>query len=203
MVPMRLGCCCAAMVIEVAATAAALVPPPAGPSSLVPCTAVAAAWLASAASDDRSAPPDAPRRAADAILPNMMAESRVESFPVNYAVSDRSRGYLGTAAKGKMMKQANDWAQQSSKSNRKMMMKQAANDWASQIAQTSLPVKSALYHSPIRRGGWTTPTGFHLIWLVAAPISVGLHLGTGGHHIALGIPRLVCTAALDRSSTYF
>ena len=76
MVPMRLGCCCAAVVTE-AAAAAALVPPAeaAGPSSLVPC----AAWVASASfvavSDDKSAPPDVPRRAADAILPNMMVEA--------------------------------------------------------------------------------------------------------------------------------
>ena len=80
MVPMRLGCCWAAVVSEVAAAAAALVP-----SSLVPCVAaVAAAWVALAsfvaASDDRSAPPDVPKRAADVILPNMMAaEIRVES----------------------------------------------------------------------------------------------------------------------------
>ena len=82
MTPMRLGCCCAAVVPAAAAAddegAAVLVvmpvPPPAGPS-LVPRGAWLLLALASfaAASDDRSALPGAPRRAADAILPNMMA----------------------------------------------------------------------------------------------------------------------------------
>ena len=80
MTPMRLGCCCAAVVPAAAAAddeGAAVVmpvPPPAGPS-LVPRGAWLLLALASfaAASDDRSAPPGAPRRAADAILPNMMA----------------------------------------------------------------------------------------------------------------------------------
>ena len=80
MTPMRLGCCCAAVVPAAAAAddeGAAVVmpvPPPAGPS-LVPRGAWLLLALASfaAASDDRSAPPGALRRAADAILPNMMA----------------------------------------------------------------------------------------------------------------------------------
>lgn len=128
MVPMRLGCCCDAVVTEVAAAAAVLVPP-ACPSSLVPCAAAAAAWEASAsfgaASDDRSAPPDVPKRAADAILPNMMAENRVESSRFLSIVFSRfsdcstAREDTGERRGRKMMKQAaNDCIPQSSKSNR-------------------------------------------------------------------------------------
>ena len=82
MIPMRLGCCCAAVVPAAAAAAnddeavvVTPVPPPAAGPSLVPRGAWLLLALASfvAASDDRSAPLDAPRRAADAILPNMMA----------------------------------------------------------------------------------------------------------------------------------
>jgi len=78
MIPMRLGCCCAAVVPAAAAAdkeAAVVMPVPPAVPSLVPRGAWLLLVLASfvAASDDRSAPLVAPRRAADAILPNMMA----------------------------------------------------------------------------------------------------------------------------------
>ena len=80
-----------------------------------------------------------------------------------------------------MMKQANDCSTQSNKSNR-------LNEPARQICTHPFPDTMRRLDDPNR-------LSFDLVGCF--PLSVGLHLGTGGHHIAIGIPHLVCKAALE------